>query len=96
MDLWTVHVKSTNLSPVCIIRNLKPSLGNFGKVGVFEIRVLRGRVVSSSNVYQQSLLVTAMAKKNHDNTSGNLILISGLASDYGLNAKFLVYLFGFI
>ncbi|XP_044475880.1 UPF0301 protein BF2109-like [Mangifera indica] len=71
MDLWTVHVKSTNLSPVCMIRNLKPSLGNFGKVGVFEIRVLRGRVVSSSNVYQQSLLVTAMAKKNHDNTSGN-------------------------
>ncbi|XP_044511230.1 uncharacterized protein LOC123229471 [Mangifera indica] len=71
MGLWTVQVKNTSLTPVWMMRNLKPSSANLGKVGVFEIRLLKTRVLFSSNVYHHSLLVKAMAKKNHDNPSGN-------------------------
>ncbi|KAJ4713779.1 UPF0301 protein [Melia azedarach] len=67
MDLWTVHVKSASLSPLWM-RNCKRSSGSLGKVGVFEIRVLKGRVVSSHN-QSHKMVVTCMAKKNHDNPS---------------------------
>ncbi|KAK1553972.1 hypothetical protein Q3G72_005979 [Acer saccharum] len=71
MDPWAVvQVKNASLGPFWV-RNRKPSSWNPGKVGgIFEIRVFQRRVVSSSAVHH-SLFVTAMAKKNHDNSSSS-------------------------
>ncbi|KAH9781544.1 Electron transporter [Citrus sinensis] len=65
MDLWTVHVKNASLGPPVWMRICKPGSSFMGKVGVFEINVLKRRLVSS-HTQNHKLLVTSMAKKNHD------------------------------
>ncbi|KAG7981718.1 hypothetical protein I3843_04G010400 [Carya illinoinensis] len=78
MDLWALHVKNTTRTPI-LLRNSSPEMpiclnlgkkvNSFRKVGdcgFFEIRVLRKRRVFTSS----SLVIRAMAKKNHEN-SGN-------------------------
>jgi len=75
MDLWAVYVKNSTQTPL-LLRNsfpMKPISSCLGRransscrvddCGVFEIRVLRRRRACSS-----SLVVRAMAKKNHDNS----------------------------
>ncbi|KAJ9145812.1 hypothetical protein P3X46_028146 [Hevea brasiliensis] len=72
MDPWALHVKNSTHSPFWV-RNysmipVKSNSWNFGKVGVFEIRVLGGKLsYSSSSCYgYHSLVIRAMAKKNNN------------------------------
>lgn len=74
MDLWALHVKNSTRTPI-LLKNSSPEIPvslNLGKkvnssrkvgdCGFFEIRVLRKR-----RVFTSSLVIRAMAKKNHEN-----------------------------
>lgn len=71
MDLWSVHVKNTNL----LLRNEKHFVsGHLKSVRVenwkvFEIRVPKRQAFSGSGYH--SLLVKAMGKKNSDNSNSS-------------------------
>lgn len=78
MDLWSVHVKNTNLLIRNSISDKHFVSGHLKNVRVdnwkvFEIRVPKRRAFSGSGYH--SLLVKAMGKKNSDNSSSSGISI---------------------
>lgn len=86
MDLWSVHVKHNNPTPIFPRNSFieKPGSYNFGKNlpfsvedggRVFEIRVSKPKVSFShgyvDNIRKSSFIVKAMGKKNSDNFSSS-------------------------
>ena len=73
MDLWCAHIKNPNLSPL-LLRNSfseRPFSCYLAKVGSFrpeDGRLFEIRVASRK---ASSLVVRAMGKKNHDNSSSS-------------------------
>uniref|UniRef100_A0A5B7A933 Uncharacterized protein n=1 Tax=Davidia involucrata TaxID=16924 RepID=A0A5B7A933_DAVIN len=76
MDLWAVHVKSTNRSPFLLRSSVpeKPISWNLRKMCSFRIedgRFFEFKALKRNVSGYQSFVVRAMGKKNHENSNSN-------------------------